>query len=545
MRRNKADGVVPYGWRGFFRGQTGTGIMKKTRRAIARILILLSITGAGLIIGAGSAAAEDGPTGGMIGRKAPAEITEEAPSISEGVMRILRGTLLAGSTFTGPTACTTGQKYCWTLTDGSGTAETNYYQISVAIMDGSYADPEMSDIQYLPPKTQEKELTYTFYFPGNYIIYADAFASESAVYPIYTKYIRVTVADGGENEATRMIDEVAAACKTACAEAADDYTMALWLHDWVIDHCIYDSEEVWFSADSLLLHGTGVCNSYTRAYALLLEKVGIACRRVAGYTNGNSSAGHAWIAAEMNGKWYLIDPTWDDRTGAFLRHAYFAVSDELMSINHTALHYAGGQDQPSCTSLDDNWFVHEGTWQEYASAILTEYRERMQTGWHRFRLEAPAYSGSKYIRTMQGTVTAYGMSLTEWEDSGGKIYTGEFRYEYDERTQKGFILGKHHSAGTLEMPEGMKMIDAESFANTGANIVVIRDGCETIGDGAFAGMDIWELTAEADDMAIDPAAFDQAFIYVIANPDSTMAAYAEARGWMVGDGTDFEETGGT
>ena len=72
---------------------------------------------------------------------------------------------------------------------------------------------------------------------------------------------------------------------TALGSSADNYSKALWLHDWLTDNAYYDT--TYSAADTheaagVLLHGTGVCDSYSKAYVLLLTKVGIESKRVTG-----------------------------------------------------------------------------------------------------------------------------------------------------------------------------------------------------------------------------------------------------------------------
>ena len=96
----------------------------------------------------------------------------------------------------------------------------------------------------------------------------------------------------------------------------------------------------------------------------------------------------------------------------------------------------------------------------------------------------------------------------------------------------------HKTTKIWELPEGIVRIEADGFAYADADIVVIPRNCETIGSGAFAGMDLWELVVKADNVQIAEDAFDDPFIYVIASPESSGWAYAQERGWATGDGTE-------
>ena len=89
---------------------------------------------------------------------------------------------------------------------------------------------------------------------------------------------------------------------------------ALALHDWLTENSYYDLSFTWFSPEGVLLHGTGVCESYARAYRLLLDKAGFENTLITGTaknSNGTQES-HAWNLVKVNGKWKHVDVTWDD-----------------------------------------------------------------------------------------------------------------------------------------------------------------------------------------------------------------------------------------
>ena len=95
-----------------------------------------------------------------------------------------------------------------------------------------------------------------------------------------------------------------------------DYQKALALHDYLNAHADYDYTFRNYGADGVLLKGTGVCESFTAAYALLLDAVGISNWKETGYD-------HIWNVALLDGSWCHIDVTWDENTD----HWFFAVTD--------------------------------------------------------------------------------------------------------------------------------------------------------------------------------------------------------------------------
>lgn len=129
------------------------------------------------------------------------------------------------------------------------------------------------------------------------------------------------------------------------------YEIALWLHDWLIYHANYDYNYENYNADGVLLKGTGVCDSYSKAFQLLLNEFNIPNQRVIGI-----EMNHAWNLVQIDGIWCHIDCTWDDPgTGGDENHAYFGMSAALIGRDHQ---WSG--DYPSATSLDNYYPVREG-----------------------------------------------------------------------------------------------------------------------------------------------------------------------------------------
>ena len=98
---------------------------------------------------------------------------------------------------------------------------------------------------------------------------------------------------------------------------------ALFLHDYLATHAQYDTGS---DAYTILTKGTGVCQAYTLAYRLLLNRV-----RIPSGTVSSESLNHIWNLLQINDSWYHVDVTWDDpindRIGR-VRHENFCTSDE-------------------------------------------------------------------------------------------------------------------------------------------------------------------------------------------------------------------------
>lgn len=456
------------------------------------------------------------PAGGVKTREIP---PEKAGAEKNGMEQYQ--SLTGYWTLSGPTSCKTGQTYTWKVSDFAA----HSYEFCMCVKDGSYSNPNVADVQY-DVAGDSRTVSYTFWFPGTYLLFVDIYQTDSNNnywYGLASDYIVINVQNAGENTVTRMIRRVAAENKTD-----DEFQTVLNLHDWVIDHCTYDDSYTWYSADSIFLLGTGVCNSYSRAFALLLKEAGIACRRVSGYAFGDPDAGHAWNAVRINGKWYLFDLTWDDSgdsDSGMLRHLYFAVPDKnLFSLEHTAGKYVGGK--VTCNSLDDNYFIHTGSWVDYTADTLSQYREWMDMGLHQFWLDPPDVLDDNYARNLFGMIAAYEMNRTEIPDSTGRTYAGEF--EYDPWSE--MIYGFHYHLGWLVLPENLREVSAEAFSGAQSTYVYIQDGCKSLATGAFEGMDLWEVRIPASVQTVTMDAFDEnrpSVIMIVAPEGSAAYQFAE------------------
>lgn len=120
------------------------------------------------------------------------------------------------------------------------------------------------------------------------------------------------------------IDEVVA---SVVGDGMSEADKAIALNDWLIANAEYDYEsfdllmassdkrapagrEYAWSAEGVLLRGTGVCASYADAFKLLAEAAGLETVVVVG--DVLSGGPHAWNKVRIDGAWRAVDPTWND-----------------------------------------------------------------------------------------------------------------------------------------------------------------------------------------------------------------------------------------
>lgn len=103
------------------------------------------------------------------------------------------------------------------------------------------------------------------------------------------------------------------------------------------DHAAYDHYEttqdyrIFCSAGAFLDSvGSGVvCEGYAKAFKVICDRLGIPCVLIGGFVvQSGKTEGHMWNGVQLNGKWYLMDVTWDDN-GTEPGYNYFMVGNNL------------------------------------------------------------------------------------------------------------------------------------------------------------------------------------------------------------------------
>ena len=179
-----------------------------------------------------------------------------------------------------------------------------------------------------------------------------------------------------QSDAKEIIDLAGAVTKGI----SDDYAKAKAIHDWVIDNIWYDKRVPdadivieglmikqgtrIYGALETLKYKYGVCSNYSALTAALLKSVGIPTKLVYGLALGASEIeqrdkfydldstviNHVWVEAFIDGRWIIIDATWDCRKWIELDGTYtdfgpgiddyFDISLEKLSINHKYIDYS-------------------------------------------------------------------------------------------------------------------------------------------------------------------------------------------------------------
>lgn len=145
----------------------------------------------------------------------------------------------------------------------------------------------------------------------------------------------------------------------------DAYKKIFLLHQWVAKNIYYDYDSFYgkgrtfFDAESVLSNGRSVCAGYAELLKQLIQAQGIPCMETQTYAlglgfsegsfaineaeAGHFTSNHAHVEAYVNGRWVLMDPTWDSQNkyenGTYLKekpngYHYFDITLEMLALNH-------------------------------------------------------------------------------------------------------------------------------------------------------------------------------------------------------------------
>lgn len=339
------------------------------------------------------------------------------------------------------------------------------------------------------------------------------------------------------NDAYPTVYEVASDIVSQCrAEGVTgDYETALWLHDWLTYNADYDQTYGHYHADGVLCGGYGVCDSYAKAYYLLLKEAGIGVDRI-------NNIDHAWNAVKLVGEWYYVDCTWDDNGYGMEHHQYCFVPEEILSVDHPFTY----DSDYICNSYRYNYYMQNGEAQVWADSLAARISEALQDGIFSFLVPFPQsytfegkLTGSSRLKA--GTVLADKLSmLLASERQYVYLGTGEtipLRFTAVPGQYDG--SGRYLFAGQLDceaefpmtsLPAGLETVAAEAFrGDTSLRYVIVPEGTKTIGDGAFADCGgLWMVLLPASVTSIAADAFDRnnPHLTLCVPPDSYAKQYA-------------------
>ena len=337
--------------------------------------------------------------------------------------------------------CGTPTTFHVNITGGSGTYKYNLYSLDVQdgndntmVLDISRNNPFVSS----NAQDGGYDYNFTFYASGTYYIRFNAMdmGSYQTINSGFQQIV-LNIEDESYPSVEDIVDRVAGECLRECST---DYEKALWLNDWLVDHCKYDNSLTYCSAEGALARGTGTCEAYHRAYEKLLNKVGIKTGRMTGN-------GHVWTAVQMDGNWYQVDTTWNDagyedyNPNIKTRYLYFGLNDEITKLvhsEHTA--HAGFESN----SLKNNYYIRSGTISYWSDPKADEILKHLKNEDLSFNvdMEQNTYANILY------NLVSYDLNQRDWEIDGKKYDVNVSYISADSMNGVLKIVAKEKSAST-------------------------------------------------------------------------------------------------
>ncbi|WP_062518108.1 DUF2510 domain-containing protein [Demequina gelatinilytica] len=121
--------------------------------------------------------------------------------------------------------------------------------------------------------------------------------------------VAVGLEASGANAATSDADKVAAIHDHLASVATYDMAAFEAMHVTDTSPVIERSQEAY----GILVDGTAVCNGYAQAFLAMAWAAGLEAVEVTGSDSAGATGGdHAWNKVLVDGRWLLVDVTWDD-----------------------------------------------------------------------------------------------------------------------------------------------------------------------------------------------------------------------------------------
>lgn len=162
-------------------------------------------------------------------------------------------------------------------------------------------------------------------------------------------------------------DEIKKKALEVTQNCTTDYEKCKAIHDWISSNVWYDMD-IFYGGEykpqdaiSVLKNKKGVCAGYANLTVEMLRSINIPAKKVRGLSLGlgmsrnwiydvlqTPKSNHAWAEAYVDGKWIILDTTWDSQNiyenGEFgaqkpIRDTYFDPSLETFSKDHLILEY--------------------------------------------------------------------------------------------------------------------------------------------------------------------------------------------------------------
>ncbi len=149
---------------------------------------------------------------------------------------------------------------------------------------------------------------------------------------------------------------------TVIKDLKTDYEKAFAIHKWVVQNIYYDKDYALnkksytaLTPVEVLTDRVSVCEGYAKLTVAMLNSAGIPAFTVKGYTLGvdgptawsdvpvDISSNHMWVEAYVDGRWLIMDTTWDCKNMSYggkkeknssIVYRHFDMSEQFLATSH-------------------------------------------------------------------------------------------------------------------------------------------------------------------------------------------------------------------
>lgn len=126
------------------------------------------------------------------------------------------------------------------------------------------------------------------------------------------------------NASSRKADEIVRSIPSNIR--GNDALVAKYLTDWITKNNVYDDDnryDVHNNYYGALIKGVSKCDGFSQALNMLLRRAGIPAYRLIGNFRGiDNYVSHAWNMIYIQGKWVMVDPTFNVGSSSFPERAF-------------------------------------------------------------------------------------------------------------------------------------------------------------------------------------------------------------------------------
>ncbi len=280
------------------------------------------------------------------------------------------------------------------------------------------------------------------------------------------------------------------------------------IHDSICDMITYPDVQGYFSDGSpyygpmahqptgAFLKGLAVCEGYSEAFKLICDREGIPCITVLGYAE-TPDQGHKWNYVKMDdGKWYLIDATWDDQGSIY--YSYFLIGENSKtpyfghsSVADSTIHVDEGQMYSSADFILDYPSLDKGTYMETylkpsaGDIAFDNVRDCVLVGKGITSYQNYIYTGGTYSYSKSGSGTT-GTTLTTTDGTNSATYIVAMR-------------GDINASNTVTTDDYNLVVSTARAKNTVTKNTAKHFAGDMTQDGAIDGFDAIALDLYLED----------------------------------------------